>query len=68
MEGKLRDLSTKNRHRKTMTTTSKDKVEGYFILETVRDNVMYNLFYTNIYEFSGNCEEILDEGVYKNVF
>ena len=48
-----------------MTTTSKNEVEGSFNWKTSRDNVIYTLFYTNIYEFSGNCEVILDEGMYK---
>ena len=37
-----------------MTTTIKDKVEGYFNLKTSRDNFMYALFYTNISELSVN--------------
>ena len=39
-----------------MTTTIKYEVEGSFNLKTSRYNV--------IYEFSGNCEGILDEGMY----
>ena len=46
-----------------MTTTSKDKFKGYFNLKTIIDNFVYTLFYTNIYEFSGNLEGILDEEV-----
>ena len=48
-----------------MTTTSKDDFLGYFNLKTSRGNFMCNLFYTNIYEFYGNCEGILNEGMYK---
>ena len=38
---------------------------GGFNLKTSRDNVMYTLFNTNISEFSGNLEGIIDEGMYK---
>ena len=50
---------------KTMTTTSKDEVEGYFYFKTSRYNFMYTFFYTNISEFSGNLEGILDEATKK---
>ena len=48
---------------KTMTTTSKDEVEGCFNFKTSRYNFMYNLFYTNISEFFGNWEGMMDEGM-----
>ena len=51
-----------------MKTTSKDEVEGYFNLKTSADTFIYTLFYTNICEFSGDSEGILDEGMYqKNI-
>ena len=66
MEETVHDLTMKIRQRKkSMTATSKYEVGGYFNFKTRRDNVMYTLFYTNIYEFSGNLEGIIDEGVYK---
>ena len=66
MEETVHDITTKNRQRKKpMTTTDKDEVEGYFNFKTTRNNIMYNLFYSNISEFSSNLQGMLDEGTYK---
>ena len=48
-----------------MTSTYKYEVEVSFNLKTPRSNIMHNLFYSNIYEFAGNLQEVLDEGTYK---
>ena len=48
-----------------MTTTSKDEFEGYFNFKTSRYNFMYTFLYTNISEFCGNWEGMMDEGMYK---
>ena len=59
-------LATKNiQRKKSMTTTDKDAVEGYFNLKKSIHNVIHTLFYLNISEFSGNLQGILDEGKYK---
>ena len=48
-----------------MTTNDKYEVEGYFNSKTSRQNIMYTLFYSNIYQFAGNLEGIIDVGTYK---
>ena len=48
-----------------MTSTDKYAVEGSFNLTTLRHNTMHNLFYSDIYEFAGSLQGILDEGTYK---
>ena len=48
-----------------MTSTDKEDVEGSFNLKTSRNNTMHTFFYSNISEFSGNTELMLDEGKYK---
>ena len=66
MEETVHHLTTKTIQIKKLTTnTSKYEVESYFNLKTSRDNFTYNFFYTNIYEFSGNLERMIDEGMYK---
>ena len=48
--------------KKSMKTIDKYVVQGSFKLKTYRHNIMYILFYSNIYEFAGNLEGILDKG------
>ena len=50
-----------------MTTTDKENVELSFNLKTSRYNIMYNLFYLDIYEFVGDLEVMIDEGTFKNI-
>ena len=50
---------------KLITTTDKDAVEGSFSFKTYRHNIVYNFVYSNISEFAGNLQVILDEGRYK---
>ena len=60
------DFTTKIRQRKkSMTTTDKDEVYGSYNLKTSRHNIMYTFFYSNLSEFAGNLEGIIDEGTYK---
>ena len=47
-----------------MTYTDKDEVEGSFNLKTSRNNIMHTFFYSNISEFDGNLQGMLDEGTY----
>ena len=51
--------------KKCMTYPDKEEVEGSFNLETSKNNTMHTFFYSNIYEFAGNLEGILNEGTYK---
>ena len=48
-----------------MTFTDKEEVEGSFNLKKNGNNTMHTLFYSNIYEFAGNLEGMLDEGKYR---
>ena len=48
-----------------MTTIDTDEVERYFNYKTVKNNIMYNLFYSNISDFSGNVQGMLVEQTYK---
>ena len=48
-----------------LTTTSKDEIEGYFNLKTIRYNFMYAFFYLDVSKFDGNFEENIDERMYK---
>ena len=51
------------RHRKkSITWKNKEEVEGYFNLKKPGNNTMHTLFYSNISEFAGNLEGMLDEG------
>ena len=66
MEEKFHDLTTKTRQRKKPTTTTdKYAAEGSFNLTTSRHNIMHTFFYSNISEFSGNFQGMIDEGTYK---
>ena len=58
-------ISPKKQDKKSMKSTNKDSVDGYFNLTTPIHNIMHNLFYYNISEFAGNLQGILDEGTYK---
>ena len=52
MEETVHDITTKIiQRKKPMTTADKDDVEGYFDLKTSIHNIIYTLFYSNIYEF-----------------
>ena len=48
-----------------MTTYDKDAVEVSLNLKTSRYDIMPTLFYSNISEFDGNLQVVLDEGRYK---
>ena len=66
MEETVHDITTKIRQRKkSMTCTNKEEVEGSFNLTKPGNNIMRTLFYSNISEFGGNLEGILDEGKYR---
>ena len=48
-----------------MTNMDREDVEGSLNLKTSRHNIMYTLFYSNISEFSGDLEGMINEGTYK---
>ena len=48
-----------------MTTTYREDVQGSLNLKTSRHNIMYTFFYSNISEFEGDLEGILNERTYK---
>ena len=63
MEETVHDLTTKIRQRKKpMTTTDWEYVEWSFNLKTSRHNIMYTFSYSNIYEFAGDLEGVLNDG------
>ena len=45
-----------------MTCTNKEEVEGSFNLTKPGNNTIHAFFYSNISEFGGNLEGMLDEG------
>ena len=47
-----------------MTYTDKGYYWGSFNLKKVRSNHMHTFFYSDIYDFSGNLEGMLDEGTF----
>ena len=62
MEETVHNLATKIRQRKkSMTITDKYDVEGSFNLKTSRHDIMYNFLNSDISEFAGNLEGMLDE-------
>ena len=66
MEETFHGITTKNRQiKKSMTSADKDKVEGCLNLKTSMNNIMRTFFYSNIYEFAGNLQGIIDEGTFK---
>ena len=48
-----------------MTSTDKDEVEDSFNLKIYRNNIMHTFIYSNISEFDGNLQGMLDDGSYK---
>ena len=65
MEETVHNITTKIRQsKKSMTWTNKEKVEGSFNLTKPANNTMHTFFYSNISEFGGNLEGIMDEGNY----
>ena len=65
MEETVHNITTKMRQRKkSMTWTNKEEVEGYLNLTKPGNNNMHTFFYSNISEFGGNLEGMLDEGKY----
>ena len=50
-----------------MITIDRKDDEGSFNLKTSRQNIIYNLFYSNISEFSGYLEGIINEVTYKTI-
>ena len=62
----VNNLTTKIRQRKkSMTTTDKEDGEGSFYLKTSIHNIMYNFFYSNVSDFTGYWEGMLDKGICK---
>ena len=66
MEETVHDLTTKIRQKKSMTCTNKEEVEGSFNLTKPGNNNIHIFFYSNISEFGGNLEGMLDEGRCRN--
>ena len=67
MEETVHNITTKMRQRKkSMTWTSTEEVEGSFNLTKPAANTMHTLFYSNISEFCGYFEGILDETNYRS--
>ena len=67
MEETVHSITTKMRQRKkSMTWTSKEEVEGSFNLTKPANNTMHNFLNSNISEFGGNLEGMLDEGNYRS--
>ena len=63
MKENVHGITTKMRQRKkSMTSTYKEEFEGSFNLKTSRDNTMHIFFYSNISEFPGNLQVILNGG------
>ena len=61
-------FTTKNRQRKkSMTCTNKEEVKGSFNWTKPGNNTMHTFFYSNISEFGGNLEGMLDEGKYRTI-
>ena len=55
-------ITNKIRQRKKLLTCiNKEKVEGNFNLTKPGNNTMHTFFYSNIYEFGGSLEGMLDE-------
>ena len=48
-----------------MTSTDKEEVETYFKFKTSRNTTMHTLSYSNISEFVGNFQGMLDGVTYK---
>ena len=66
MADTIHDLTTKIRQiTKSMTTTYKDEVEGFFNSKISVHNIMYNFFNSNISEFAVNLQGTLHEVKYK---
>ena len=66
MEETVKDITTKMRQRKkSMTWTSKEEVEGSFNLTKPANNSMQTFFNSNISEFGGDLEGMLDERNYR---
>ena len=66
MEETVHVITTKNRQRKQlMTTTDKHEVEVYFNFKTSTYYIIYNFFDSDISEFGGHLEGMLDERMYK---
>ena len=54
-----------DKERNSMTCANKDIVEDSFNWKKAGNNTMYTLFYSNISEFSGNLEGMIDEVKYR---
>ena len=66
IEETVHDITTKIRQRKkSMTCTDKEEVEGSFNLKKPGNDTIHTFFYSNISEFSGNVEGMIDEGRYR---
>ena len=51
--------------KQSIKSTDKEEVEGYFNLRKPGSDTMHTFLYSNIYEFAGNLEGMLDEGTNK---
>ena len=66
MEETVNDITNKIRQRKkSITCTDKEEFDGSFDLKKTGNNTMHTFFYSNISEFTGNLEVILDEVRYR---
>ena len=66
MEETVHDITTKiGQINKSMKYTDKEEVDGSFILKTSRNNTMHTFFYSNISEFAGKFQVMIDKGTYK---
>ena len=66
MQETVHDLTSKIRQRKKSTTcTNKEEVEGSFNLTKPGNNTMQTFSYSNISDFGGNLEGMLDEVRYR---
>ena len=63
MEETVHDITTKIiQRKKSMTWKNKEEVKGSFNLTKPGNNNIHTFSYSNISEFAGNLEGILDEG------
>ena len=66
IEETFHDHATKNIQRKrSMISTDKYEVEVSFNLKTPKKDIMHTFFYSDISEFAGSLQGIINEGTYK---
>ena len=67
MEETVHDITTKmSQKKKSMTWTNKEEVEGHFNLTKPGNNTMHTFLNSNISEFGGDLEGMLDERNYRS--